>query len=496
MAVLGTTTADDAFYQRKAAQAGQAIAMFAESLEARKREKERREREEIAAAFKAMEIEPEFAKTWGQDLVKRYGARYPEVGHLVSLFQNKAKLAARIPAAGKRWEEEWENLERSHQEKQQTLRTLPDWVQVPAGGGPVPSFLTLPNPEKGRLAQELSSVAPGLFPVMAAQALTPRERMLARLYAKSQGFEMPAEFDPFGDDLPPQTKAVLAAQLGLITGDTAKAGRIGAGLEVAPAEQARWTQETSERLGREKHENAAREDEQTHALDYLTKDDRLTRERDNLRTANEKSVISLRESLGGDGGNGKKELPVSADDLIDYGKFSGETWDKLWAQKNAGSGSDKKAARAEFLQNNGFRPSVPPTSARAIATRLNKAVEAGLMDEETAQRESTRLTSEYMHLTSNLQGRMTHPQALNRILDQIPAAQVTDPNSGRPAPGAPRAEKPARPAAASQPMTAEKAAEAFRKELRARHPRATPDEIEKKVDAAMSIWMSRQGGGG
>jgi hypothetical protein len=181
---------------------------------------------------------PEIAAAEGPAIKAKYGGKYPQLGPLVDVLSNKQKEAASILAAGDRFFAAQQEMESRYAADHQAVDALPDEVQVPMpsfapGGGVGGMMIPFPNPDKVTRKAALDQVQPALFPLLAAQTLSPAERHRARL----AGAITQAEFDPFGDDMPVDQRSALAAALGWLTGDAATAARTGVELESSRADK-------------------------------------------------------------------------------------------------------------------------------------------------------------------------------------------------------------------------------------------------------------------
>lgn len=441
--VIATGTSDPLFYQRKMAALGDTIASFAAAHRQRKAQADAQAQAEIDNAFKLMAQYPELADSWGESLKAKYGTSHPEVAGLVDVVKNRRALADQIPAAGRKWEGAWGDLESRHAADQQALQAMPDWTQVSApmslatspifsdaaappqaplrsaigsnaapelspymaGAGPQAPLkaaenvtLTLPNSEKLAKAKQLAQVNPDMFPVQALGKLTPAERLRANVYAKSMGYDVP---DTTILDrlkmLPEKARAQEMIRLGMIPegSDTAAAITYANKLKVAPATQAAYDQADDAQDA--KHEDR---------LDELERSDELQTARvlfaDGLRAAaqergiaGQEEVIDYRES---------KRPPESDDGVVDQkqlrksivvdSKTATSDWDARARAALVGlEGKARERAIARFEAENGKRPVPVP---EVVASRIAAQIAERKLTGDDALEASIRATSAYM----------------------------------------------------------------------------------------------------
>lgn len=444
--IIATGTSNPNFYAQKMAALGDTVASFAAAHRQRKAQADAQAQAEIESAFKLMAQYPELADSWGESLKAKYGTSHPEVAGLVDVVKNRRALADEIPAAGRKWEGAWGDLESRHAADQQALQAMPDWTQVSApmslatspifsnaaappqpplrsaigdnavpelspymaGAGPQAPMkaaenvtLTLPNAEKLAKAKQLAQVNPDMFPVQALGKLSPAERLRANVYAKSMGYDVP---DTTVLDrlkmLPEKARAQEMIRLGMIPegSDTADVIAYENKLKLAPA-----TREVFD------HEDEAQEAKHDNRLDELETSDELQTARltyaDSLRVAahdrtvsGQKEIIDYRESKrpaesdgAADAGTDQKQLRKS---IVVDSKTATSDWDARARAALVGlEGKARERAIARFEAENGKRPvPVPEVVANRIAAQIAERKLSG----DDALEASIRATSAYM----------------------------------------------------------------------------------------------------
>lgn len=439
--VIATGTSDPLFFQKKMAALGDTIGGFVQAHRQRKAQADAQAQAEIENAFKLMAQYPELADSWGESLKAKYGESHPEVAGLVDVVKNRRTLAEEIPAAGRKWEGAWGDLESRHAADQQALQAMPDWTQVSApmslatspifsnaaqppapplraavGSNAVPELspymagpgpqaplkaaqdvtLTLPNAEKLAAGKRLAQVNPDMFPVQAMGKLTPAERLNANVYAKSKGYDVP---DTTVLDrlkmLPEKARAQEMLRLGMIPGgsDTADVIAYENKLKVAPATQEAFDHE--DRMQGVKHEN--RIDEMDHSDEQqtarLTYAESLRTAAHNRTVAGQKEIIDYRES--------KRPLKDDAADdgvswrtMVNDSKVATRDWDQRANIAVKGlTGKERLVAKDAFERETGPRPvPVPEVVARQIERQIT---DRGLTGSEAAEA-AIAATSTYM----------------------------------------------------------------------------------------------------
>lgn len=425
MPVLGTAPTDPNFYSRKAAQGAETLQMIVAAVKAKEERKRQLEMSEIDRFFKMAQEMPELADTWGADIAKKYGEKYPGVAPTVQAYQQRGQIAGQIKKAGESWMEAMQQLEAGHVARQTAFGELPDTIDMPGALGPIQA----PNPNKAAMQQEIAAVNPAMFPLMAMQKLKPIDRMRAKVWAKSQGIDLPSDPDLFGDDLTAQQKAVLLTQMGWLTGESAEAARNAASLRLSQADEEKQTFDKGEREARERHDTAERKarEQATEGQTKLT--DRLARERQGIETRDQKSVAAYKAGLrvdddDEDGGGKRSVLDWKAvhddanagvkdyDDrlkestskdsveatLADYKarrsaavgdlRYGTDEYKKAFADFKKKNGPEPNSAtiRQQFAKENGKRPApIPETHARIITKKVRVAAKkAGYSDEMQA----------------------------------------------------------------------------------------------------------------
>lgn len=397
MAVLGTTVDDPYFYQNKARQAGQAIGAFVNAFQTSQAERERREQEEIDHAFKAMAAYPELADTWGNDLVRKYGQKYPQIPQIIAVVKQRKELAQELPSAENAYHDTLARLEREHQAQQENVARMPDAVKAslpfgnPFGGG-LPREIALPNPDKAAAMRAISEVRPELFPNDALRMLPPRQRDLARESLKSRGVALPEQtaFDPY-KHLGEKPRGQYAVERGEISpeSETAKIIRTEGELELSEAEKKKQDFQRTEREKRE----AAKAEERTES-DRLMRErmelqDTLSKARINQRTAAQKGVVAYRKSFGGGTGEGGDKSRWKA--IVKDSEVAVKDWNERKKAALAGlTGSDRIEERERWEKAN----PQPTALSQMAARRIARATEG--LDEQAADDKALEMSAAYM----------------------------------------------------------------------------------------------------
>lgn len=413
MPVLGTTVSDPYFYHNRMQQTGQALGAFVDAFHQRRQEKEQREQEEINQAFKAIQTMPELADTWGADLERKYGKKYPEIPQILSVVRQRQQLAKELPSAGQAWENTWEGLQKEYADKQKRLAETPPMVPAPAPLGitqfdpfaPVqpppmiarPQTIPVPNPERAALEKQVAGVRPELFPKQALEQLSPRQQMLARAYAKSRDYEIPEQtpWDPFGQrGLSEKARGAHALDRGYIDpgSEAAEIIRAEGGSKLSKEDEAKQGFTREERLGREKHDTEQEKLEDKLMRERATLEHGYRMAQQNRQISGEKEVISYREGFedkGGEGGGeGSKAVKDRADVIVTDSKEAVADWDRRRsdALANIPSGKGKRdEALRRFIRENGPRPTpIPRTIARQMARKIAEEGLAGSEADEAA----------------------------------------------------------------------------------------------------------------
>lgn len=429
--VVYSAPADQDFYTRKLQMLGGTIESLRQRAEQRRQQKEQMDRAEVQRFLSAAEGMPELAGTWGQEIKKKYGAKYPEVGPIIDAISKRAEIPAMVERAGTDFASRVNTLEQKRAQREQQIQQMPDTIdaQIPAPQyGPFgavgqalspfgiqqqPISVPAPNEEKQQALAEHQSVDPAFIPFMAAQEMPYEQRLAAGVWAKQRGGSIPAPsgFDPFGDDLSDQDKMALAVQQGRITGEPAEAWRFRAGLKQSPKRLQEQGYQQGERVAKEtfsEKERIAREGETEEAAnrrlrlekDRLDYSDRLSRARQDREFSHQSSLISQRQA----GETGDKTDPAKgiAKILSDYSREAQKSYDRELNQAIAGlySSDDITAAKSKFVAENGQRPAaISRVQARQIERNIRERVEAGEIAEGDVETEAQNAVATYMATT-------------------------------------------------------------------------------------------------
>jgi hypothetical protein len=421
MPVLGTTT-DSNFYHRQAAQMGDALRLFVDNLHQRRAEKEAKEQAEINSAFKAMQDMPELADTWGNDITRKYGKKYPELESIVATIRQRYRLQQEVPEAGKRFEDLWGRKEADFQAQQENLARMPDTVaaDLPFGFGiPAQTTVQLPNPHKAEAQKAISQVRPELFSRDAWNELPPHQRLAALPYMKAHGYEIPEQtpFDPFGQ-LSEKSRGMLAVERGYVPpeSETAKVIRGEGGRELTPEEIAKEKFSTAEREAREAHDKQQREESHRLQVQRINLQSSLRAAAEARQISGQKEIIDYRQSKkgdgGGEGGAGLTWKPIVADS-----KAAAAEWDAKHTAALAGLREQARAdANAAFIKENGNRPSV---IGEVPARRIAREVRGRKLDGEAADQAIVEMSATYM--AEKARKGVSEQEALNRALGKSKA---------------------------------------------------------------------------
>lgn len=357
-------------------------------MQERKAKKERDKQDELERFFNAATHMPELADTWGADLKRRYGASSPEIIPIVDALAQRQQRARDAQGAVNAYDQQLDSMERSYQSKSAAVGQMPDtYPDTP-----------YPNLDKVIAQGELDQLNPSLFPVMAAQQLPSAQRRAAQVALKAQGVELPGQFSPF-DDLPAESKGLLAGQMGLLSGEPLDALRYGAGFEQTPAAR-----------GYQQFVAEDREDRQASDEARAAASNQSLIEKEAARHANRMAEIAANKRRGSAGGGGGSRAAGSReqeddgfypDDVPDddveprrVGAAKGRTlsteiteltkdavgaYDADFKMEMEGLDTRAKGKRkAEFLKDRGRRPqTAPPAHARAMEREIRRLVDSG-----------------------------------------------------------------------------------------------------------------------
>lgn len=442
MAILATGTSDPNFYARQAQATSAALSTFADALQQRRARQDAADQQAVKTAFSLLAEYPELADSpYGQQLREQYGEDHPEIPGLLDVISKRNQLANQIPQSGAKAMQKWTDLNSTYQADQQRLASLPDTTSVsmpldtatqsifssPGGptappqpplrsaagtdprgdlgpylssGEPQPPLraaqnvtLDLPNPEKLALAKKLQGTNPEMFPLTALQSLPPDDQLRASIYLKGQGYNLPdlSVVDQL-KMLPEDVRGLEMVRLGMIPPsdqDTITALRGRNKLIIPPGTQAELN-----------HQDTAQAQAKQNRLDEMAQSDKLQRERmqlaDSLRSAaqgrtlaNQKEVIDYRQQVEGDDGSDDGEdgaEPYDWKGIVSDSKTAAADWDKRTSAATKGlSGKKREQANADFIAQNGPRPTPVPTSiARQIASRIDDLGLSGSDADESA----------------------------------------------------------------------------------------------------------------
>ncbi len=590
MAVLGTSVSDPLFYQHRMVAAGQALGAFVSGYQQNKAKQEAADQADIQQTLKLLSAYPELASGGlGEQLKTKYGATHPEIAGIVDVVKNRQSLADEIPKSGKLWEDNVGKLQSAYQTDQQRLAAMPDTtsMNVPldsatssifSGSGatapPMPPMrsavgpdyslspymttgapqpplraaqnvtMEVPNRDKQTLAAQLAQQDPNSFPQKALSAMSPIERMRAKVYAKSTyGYTPDPETDSWEElkALPEHVRAQRMVELGMIPPGSTTADVIAYEnkLKVAPATQATMDHQDKQQEQSLSNRQAQMEESDSLQRDRMAYADQLRAAAQGRSVQDQKDIIDYRESKKPDKSSGS--AGVGWKSIVNDSRTSVTDYDARMREALTGlSGKQRAAAAEKFRADNGERPvPVPETVARSIDQEIQ---DQGLQDDDATEA-AIAASSQYMAkkragtpANQAAKEAVSYVSPTNRIkIDfsgiadvQARAAAVTNYASrlqagapqadayraamaeaeaagtsvGPPMPGnkAPTAHAGAAPAAQAAPATAGPAKAAagpseadVRSRVKASYPKATPAQ----QDAIVAETLRRlQGGGG
>jgi hypothetical protein len=411
--LLGTSPTDPYYRFNQLQGLGNAFAIAAQKMDERKARKQQREQQELERFFEAATRMPELADTWGQDIKRRMGATNPEVVPIVDALAQRRKRAQEAEQAVVAYDQQLQDLEQGYQQKTAGISQMPD------------TFPGTPYPNLDKVIQqgEVAQVNPSLFPVMAAQNLPPTQRRAAQVALKAQGVELPSQFSPF-DDLPAESKGLLAGQMGLLQGEPLQALRYGAGFEQTPAAEAYQEFAIDDR-----------EDRQQAQVEDRNEDARIAVDKEAARHANRIQEIRLSGSLRGRGGAARKaeedpNSPLPAPEkpskrkqlsaeISEMTKDAVTAYDADFRATMSGETLNKGKAKEAFLRERGKRPQVaPPAIARQMEAEIRRLTEDGtLTTRDEVDQAALAMASLYAAATSK---GMSPSQALAVALGREP----------------------------------------------------------------------------
>jgi hypothetical protein len=431
--VLGTSTGDPNFYQRKIANLSDALGGAFAAAQARRDQQQQRELEEIKTFYAMALKDPELASVMGDSYKAKYGDKYPTLSPMIDLLQNRARETKKITDAGDVFYANQQTIEQKYAQDQAALAAMPDQVEVKV---PVPSFgmagpraaalageahmgevaIPVPNVEKVTRQAQLSQVQPALFEHFASLMMSPADRHRARI----AGALTQPEPQLFGEhsDLPPDQRALAmatAGYLGLPDSDSYEAARIGAHLQQSPEKLQEQGFTTSEREAKAKtqaEDRTAREEAQT---ERQREADRLERGRMGYADSIERGHIAQRAE-NDTGGRGKtKPLWKTA---VEESTSRIEEWEG--GLKTAMHGSDVPAERKrDYILANGARPArLSADAAAKIEQRVRDAVKAGHVGPEDAESATARIVEAWTRLTQ--QGKSSNEALSIALSDKGP----------------------------------------------------------------------------
>ena len=217
--LIGTTTDSAGWYARQSAALHDSLARIAAQAEERRREREEKERAELEGYLGVIQsADPISAAAAGQDLVARYGDRYPWIQHLVGGLNKRAAVASRIEGAGSKLDNA---LSTTNQRRDQMTQLVEALNNAPATGGPAGMAGMFAPAGQAFLEQQ-----PEPF-YEAYGELNPVEQQMARAYYKSMGVELPVpDFGELDAEIQqvyanygsksPQARQAVDAKAGLI----------------------------------------------------------------------------------------------------------------------------------------------------------------------------------------------------------------------------------------------------------------------------------------
>lgn len=150
----------------------------------KQQEKQRQRDREIGVAMELIHQDPELANTLGQDLVKRYGDKRPDLEPFVAAYQQKGSIIAGNRGAFQGYAGQVDAAMKKVAEMERAVAEMPDVIATQYGPAP--------NEEKKQAMQQLEKMkSPGFIQTQLFQELPYSQQQRAYTYAKAQGIELP-----------------------------------------------------------------------------------------------------------------------------------------------------------------------------------------------------------------------------------------------------------------------------------------------------------------
>jgi hypothetical protein len=381
---------DPNYRQDQVAQLGAVLARLGQRVREAKERKRQEEQQSLDFFLRASQQYPEIATSaYAAQMRDKWGKSNPEVVAVLDVLAQREGLRKTSEGAYEKYLRTLGETEAAYDQKE-ALAQGPDTLFAPLTGWGMP--MQLPNLPALEARQAIEQIPRGALPLAAAQKLTPRERAAARAEAKRRGDPMASEFDPF-QDLDAKAKGVLAGQMGLIEGDTARATRYIAELESSQAdvEYRDWAAEQAEtKAGRDEagqeFSRAERLEKQRHAI-----------EQEGRRHANRMKEIAANKASRR--GSEKKEEPSWTKDpkpdvareLQDLADDNIKSWREELkrateeAKPEPGNPSAKAKKITQWKTANPAPGRVPSWVTRKIVQMVQEGVSSGAVPAEGAE---------------------------------------------------------------------------------------------------------------
>jgi hypothetical protein len=375
------------YREQQAQTLGNVIGM---AVQAYRRRQDEKRAQDLAAINQFLDLaakRPEMAAgQYGQEILKRYGQRYPEIVPLVGALSEPGKRIQEMEGAGKKWLSKADELWNEINARKTEIANQDSWVP---GAWGVP----YPNVAKMKAMAEMSNVDPNQVYLGAAQKLKPSERYAAQGWAKSQQGEFPDIgmgwiADP--SKMPPELQALMGVEG---TSDPTRVRddwRALRGLAPRTGVQEETTFRTDEAL-REMRERE-KELRKTHAeaSDLRVREEKLRHghniDEEAAKHAHVMAQVAARQADDGDADSSKalsaKVLKWQGGSLTEYDNRLKTT---LSGEPGGEKGTQSKIKKA-FLDANGMRPRrLNPAQGKQIERETAALVKAGIVAPEEAE---------------------------------------------------------------------------------------------------------------
>lgn len=294
---------------RQMQQFGSAMEFALESGNRKKKEKEAERDREIQRLITMAERYPDAAANYGETLVSKYGTEAPFLRGVVDSIKNKDEIRKTAESAGQKWIQGVEQREAPLRQ----MAADPGMWQQPGMDA------QLGGPMAAATGQQMAQLAEGRIrqvPGEVASELPFDQRLAARVWAKSQGYDFPpapTTFDPY-QDLPQSARAETAAATG--EWDIPQAAEVAA---IASGREPSASAELNAEIRREEGKRA----EARLELDKEKKE--LSDRKQALAERKERRIAKEGSATGGTAT--KKTAKEAADWLVDDTELLADEWE-------------------------------------------------------------------------------------------------------------------------------------------------------------------------